>query len=69
MRTHVVARCPYCGTENKWREKVPAYRDWKVHWCDCETVSGCDLPFVIEIEMDVSVIAHPIESITKDRRE
>ena len=32
---------------------------------------GCDLPFVIETETEVTVIAiaHPIESITKDRKE
>jgi len=68
MRTWVTARCPYCGTENRWREKVPAYRNWLIHWCDCEEVAGCDRPFVIEMEMDVSIIAHQIPGMGKERK-
>ena len=67
MKISVVAECPYCGLENSWREKVPPYRDWGIHWCDCME-GGCDLPFVIEIETEVHIASHPIQDITKDRK-
>ena len=67
MKTWVTGKCPYCGFNNKWKEKVPRYRNWKVHWCD-NGEGGCDLPFVVEIEVENTVTTHPISGITKDRR-
>ena len=69
METSVAVQCPYCGIENRFSVKAHPQRDWQVRWCDWGSKGGCDLPFVVEIEIEIAVIAHPIESITKDRRE
>ena len=71
MRVLIKTECPYCDVENRFSIKVHPYRNWQVHWCERDIVGGCDLPFVIETETEVTIIAiaHPIESITKDRKE
>lgn len=52
MKVYFFADCPYCGHTNKYVTKMDSqYGPHRlIHVCDAED-GGCDLPFVIELEL------------------
>lgn len=55
MKIYFTATCPYCGYENKYYYEPESQRTrLMVYTCDNEE-GGCDLPFVVSVELKPEV--------------
>lgn len=71
MYRFVKVKCPHCGNEFDHFVDTETMSRRQVVVCDVDETPGCDMPFVVEIEVKVEIVGTyklvavdgPIESI------